>query len=76
MELEGKKGDFDYAQSPKHLPENLRNPNGADRCLSGAEGTGRHTMKWELKIEKTLTVCFVVYSVTNSFSLSEIVKIL
>lgn len=40
MELEGKKGDFDYAQSPKHLPENLRNPNGADRCLSGAEGSG------------------------------------
>lgn len=52
MELKGKKGDFDYAQSPKHLPENLRNPNGADRCLndrslseadrglSGAEGSG------------------------------------
>ncbi len=37
MELKGKKGDFDYAQSPKHLPENLRNPNGADRCLSGAD---------------------------------------
>lgn len=40
MELKGKKGDFDYAQSPKHLPENLRNPNGADRCLSGVEGSG------------------------------------
>ncbi|WP_260140307.1 restriction endonuclease subunit S [Elizabethkingia anophelis] len=37
MELKGKKGDFDYAQSPKHLPENLRNPNGADRCLSGVD---------------------------------------
>ena len=34
MELKGKKGDFDYAQSPKHLHENLRNPNGADRCLN------------------------------------------
>lgn len=56
MELKGKKGDFDYAQSPKHLHENLRNPNGADRCLSGAEGSGyKHTEigvipeDWDLK---------------------------
>lgn len=80
MELKGKKGDFDYAQSPKHLPENLRNPNGADRCLndrslSGVEGSGyKHTEigvipeDWKIKSVRELIELLTDFDANGSFA--------